>query len=243
MTDHTARTVAEAVKLGYRLIDTSGDYGTQAGVGKGVRMSGIRRSDLYIVSKVEETEAAFEATIRNLNQLGMDYVDLMLIHRPPSAGVGEDLWRGLIRAQQVGFARDIGVSNYSISQIEELIDLTGVTPTVNQVEWTPFGHSEAMLDFARRREIILQAYSPLTHAERLFHPDLIKLARKYNRTPAQILIRWNQQLGVVPIPKARQRRHLKENIDVFDFALSDEDMATLKGENEHYSALGSLAYV
>lgn len=243
MTDGTARTIAEAVQFGYRLIDTSGDYGTQAGVGKGVRMSGLRRSDLYVVSKVEETDFAFEATIRNLNQLGMDYVDLMLIHRPPSAGVGEDLWRGLIRAQRVGFARDIGVSNYSISQIEELIKLTGVTPAVNQVEWTPFGHSQAMLDYTRQNAIILQAYSPLTHAVRLRHPDLLALSRKYSRTPAQILIRWNRQLGVVPIPKARQRRHLKENIDVFDFALADEDMAILNGENEHYSALGSLAYV
>ncbi|HVX57451.1 MAG TPA: aldo/keto reductase, partial [Candidatus Saccharimonadales bacterium] len=141
LTRDTADTVAKALELGYRMIDTSGDYGTQPGVGEGIRRSGIGRDEVYLVTKVEETDDAYEATLRNLRELQLDHADLVLIHRPPADEVGLELWRGLIRAKQEGLARDIGVSNYSIDQLQALTDATGETPAVNQIEWSPFGHS------------------------------------------------------------------------------------------------------
>jgi len=243
LTDDTAGTIEEALRLGYRMIDTSGDYGTQPGIGAGLAQSSTDRSDVYIVSKVEEDEDAYEATKKNLAELDIKQADLMLIHRPPKQGAGTGLWEDLIRARHDDLTRDIGVSNYSIPQIEELIDATGIVPVVNQIEYSPFGHSDAMRDFAKEHDIIIQAYSPLTRTRRLDDVTLANLAQRHGKTPAQILIRWNLDYGTVPLPKANQYEHLAENIDVFDFSLTKEEIETLDALNEHYSALGSLPYV
>lgn len=240
---HPAATVGQAISLGYRLIDTSGDYGTQPAVGQAVRDSGLDRDEIYVVTKVEETDDAYEAARRNLKELEMAYANLMLIHRPPPDQVGQDLWEGLVRAKQAGLAKDIGVSNYSIDQIEALIDTTGEIPAVNQIEWSPFGHSQEILDYCRDNGIIIQAYSPLTHQARLGDETLRDIADQYRKTPAQLLIRWNIQLGNVPVIKASQEQHLRENLDVFDFQISDEDMIEIGSLNEAYSALGSLPYM
>lgn len=239
----TADAVEAALRLGYRMIDTSGDYGTQPGIGEGIARSGVDRSDFYLVTKVEETDDAYEATQKNLSELDLDYADLMLIHRPPENGAGVELWRGLMRAREDGFAKDIGVSNYSIDLIDELIDATGEVPAVNQIEWSPFGHSEEMLRYAKEKNIVIQAYSPLTRATRLDEPVLAEIAESYGKTPAQLLVRWNLQRGTVPLPKANRKNHEAENIDVFDFRIGKDDMATLDSLNEHYSSLGSLPYV
>jgi diketogulonate reductase-like aldo/keto reductase len=243
LTKQTAETIAKALHMGYRMVDTSGDYGTQAGVGRGIRISGMDRDDIYVVTKVEETDDAYQATVQNLDELSLAYADLMLIHRPPEDEVGQDLWEGLIKAKRKGLTKDIGVSNYSIDQIQALIDTTGETPVVNQIEWSPFGHSQEMLDFCQKNGIILQAYSPLTHHERLDDETLQTLADQYHKTPAQILIRWNVQLGNVPIIKANSEQHLRENLDVFDFAIAEDDMSEIASLNEQYSILGSLPYV
>lgn len=244
LTNNTPGTIAYALELGYPMIDTSGDYGTQPGIAEGIKKSGAARDDFYLITKVEETDNAYEATQRNLQELELDYADLMLIHRPPADGVGEELWRGLMQAKEEGLTRDIGVSNYSIEQIQALIDRTGEVPVVNQIEWSPFGYSRAMLDFCNEQGIIIQAYSPLTRTTRLDNITLQNIANAYNKTPAQVIIRWNLQHGVIPLPKANQRTHLKENIEVFDFELTDEDMVTLDGLNEGYSSLGaSLKYL
>jgi 2,5-diketo-D-gluconate reductase A len=242
LTGDTAATVARALELGYPMIDTSGDYGTQPGIGAGIRSSGAERESFYLVTKVEETDNAYQATRRNLGELGLDYADLMLIHRPPDEGAGEVLWEGLSQAQREGLTKDIGVSNYSVDQMRELTETTGERPAVNQIEWTPFGCSDAMLDYCRKNRIVIQAYSPLTRAERLDHEVLVKMSADYAKSPAQLLIRWNLQIGTVPLPKANQAQHLEENLDVFDFELGDEDMAALRGLNERYSSLGSLPY-
>ncbi len=239
----TAETVAYALELGYRLIDTSSDYGTQPGIGEAMRKSNIDRESIYLTTKVEETDDAYARTKSNLEELGIEYVDLMLIHRPPLIGAGEELWEDLIKAKEEGLIRDIGVSNYSTDLIDRLIEVSGQVPTVNQIEWSPFGYSEEMMDYCNDKEIVIQAYSPLTRAKRLNDDTLRELAGKYDKTPAQILIRWNLQLGTVPIPKANQKKHLEENIDVFDFEISDEDMVLLGSLNERYSSLGSLPYV
>jgi len=238
----TADTIVRALELGYPMIDTSGDYGTQPGIGEGLRRKGIARSDFYLTTKVEETDDAYQATKQDLQELGLEYADLMLIHRPPARGVGEALWEGLIRARNEGLTRDIGVSNYSVDQIRKLADKTGEMPVVNQVEWSPFGYGKRMLAFCRENRIVIQAYSPLTRGKRLDDPRLARIAQRSGKTPAQILLRWNLQHGVVPLPKANRSEHLKENLDVFDFELDSKDMAALDGLNERYSALGKLPY-
>ena len=242
LTHDTPGTVEAALELGYRMIDTSGDYGTQPGIGQAIKHSGIPREDIYVTTKVEETDDAYQATKKNLRELQLDYADLMLIHRPPDHGPGEALWRGLMRAKEEGLTRDIGVSNYSVELMEALIDATGHVPTVNQIEWSPFGRSETMLRYCQERNIVIQAYSPLTRTKKLHEEALEKIAAKYDVTPAQLLIRWNLQLGTVPLPKANRKGHLQEDIDVFDFQIADEDMAALNALNERYSSLGTLPY-
>lgn len=242
LTQDTAGTIEEALSLGYPMIDTSGDYGTQPGIAEGIKRSGIPREDIYIITKVEETDDAYEATKKNLAELDLSYVDLVLIHRPPKEGVGETLWEGLIRARQEGLAKDIGVSNYAADKIEKLIAATEEPPVVNQIEWSPFGHSDGMLDYAKENAIVIQAYSPLTRTERFDNATLLAIAKAHEKSPAQILIRWNLERGTVPIPKANQIPHVTENIDVFDFELTKADIDALSGLNERYSALGSLPY-
>jgi 2,5-diketo-D-gluconate reductase A len=238
------RSISTALELGYRMIDTASDYHNHTEVGRAINSSRVPRNGIYLVTKIEEYDDAYQATEQYLEELGQEYTNLMLIHRPPESGVGVDLWQGLIDAKQAGLARDIGVSNYSIEQIQELFDATGELPAVNQIEWSPFGHDMEMLKFCREQGIQIQAYSPLTRQERLHDDTIEKLAQKYGKTPAQIMIRWNIEHKVVPIVKATSRQHLKENIDIFDFELGNDDVKQMDNFNEHYSSLGSrLQYV
>lgn len=239
LTRDTADTVEYALNLGYRMIDTAADYGSQPGIGEALRRPGIDRKEVFLVAKVEEDEDAFEATIRYLGEMRQEYADLMLIHRPPEHGVGLELWQGLIRAREEGLTREIGVSNYTIGEMEELAESTGEVPVVNQIEWSPFGWSEEMLDYCGERGIVIQGYSPLTRAKRLDDDRLSELAAEYERTPAQLLLRWALQKGVVPLPKANRRDHLEENLGAVDFRIREADMDTLDSFNEHYSSLGS----
>ena len=243
LTDDTAGTVAEAFRLGYRLVDTAADYGSQPGIGEAIRRSGLDRDEIFLVAKVEEDEDAYEATRRNLGELRLDHADLVLIHRPPEQGVGEELWRGLVRAREEGLARDLGVSNYSVAELEALAAATGEQPAVNQVEWSPFGWSPELLDHCRGHGIVVQAYCPLTRGERLGDERLAEVAAACDRTPAQVLLRWNLQLGTVPLPKANRREHLEENLGALDLELDEDAMAELGRLNEHWSALGSLQYL
>ena len=236
----TRSSVQHAIHTGFRMIDTSGDYGTQRDVGEAIR--GVDRAAVFVVTKVEEDEDAYDAARRNVEELQLDHVDLVLLHRPPERGVGVKLWKGLMRARREGVTREIGVSNYSAEQIEKLTSSTGEAPAVNQVEWTPFGHSDRMLGFCRNNGIQLQAYSPLTRGQRLDEPHLKTIAWRHDKTPAQVLIRWNLQLGVVPLPKARLEAHQREDFDVFDFDLSEHEMSELGSLNERYSSLGKLPY-
>lgn len=242
MTD-TADTIAYAIRAGFRLIDTSSDYQTQPGIAEGLRKSRLAREDVYLVSKVEEYDDAYERTILNLKELGVDYLDLTLIHRPPEDSAGEELWKGLIQARNDGLTNDIGVSNYSQELIDGLIEKTGEAPAVNQIEWSPYGFSHELMDYCRRNHIIIQAYSPLTRGKRLNTKTLMYVAQYHRKTPAQILVRWNLQTGSVPIPKANQKKHLDENIDVFDFELNERDLRLLNSLNEHYSSLGGLPFL
>jgi 2,5-diketo-D-gluconate reductase A len=243
LTNDTAIAISNAIKIGYRMIDTSSDYGTQKGIAEGIKQSGINRKELYLVTKVEENDDSYKRTFSNLKELSTDYVDLMLVHRPPKTGAGESLWSGLIQARDDGLVRDIGVSNYSVELIDELIGITGEAPVVNQIEWSPFGYSQDMINYCTDQNIAIQAYSPLTRATRLYDAQIVHLAEKYNKTPAQILLRWNIQNGFVPIPKASNRIHQKDNLSIFDFEIEEEDMGILNALNENYSSLGTLPYI
>lgn len=242
LTNDTAETVEGAIEAGYRMIDTAVDYGSQAGIGQALREGRLGRDDIFLVTKIEEDDEPVEGVVRDLSEMGLPYADLTLIHRPPEDGVGEQLWDGLIRARDEGLVRDIGVSNYTAQQIDRLTDATGEAPAVNQVEWTPFGHDDALLEHHARLGIVLMAYSPLTRGERLEDATLQEIARRHGKTPAQVLIRWNLQKGTVPIPKANRPDHCRENLDVFNFELEQGEMARLDRLNAHWSALGALPY-
>jgi 2,5-diketo-D-gluconate reductase A len=243
LTSHTPESVQHAFELGYRMVDTSADYKTQPGIGKALRLHGAPRDSLYISMKVEPEEDGYDATRRNLDELKLSYADLVLIHRAPEKGVGEKLWEQLMRARAEGLVRDIGVCSYKIQQLRTLGENTGEMPAVHQIEWSPFGHSLDMLSFCRGQEIVVQAYSPLTRGKRLADPALAGLVEKHNKSPAQLILRWDLQHGVVPIPKAYREDHQRENLDLFDFALDDIDMGTLDGLNEQFSALEKLDYL
>lgn len=243
LVNDTAETVADAVEAGYRMIDTSSDYGSQTGIGEALRRVAVPREEIFVVSKIEETDDPIRGVVRDLSEMGLGYADLTLIHRPPEEGAGEQLWEGLIRAQEEGLVRDIGVSNYSPALIDRLIRDTGIAPSVHQVEWTPFGHDPALLDHHTRAGIVVMAYSPLTRGERLDEGVLRDIARRHGKTAAQVLIRWNLETGTVPIPKANRIDHCRENLDVFDFALDPQEIARLDGLNRRWSALGALPYV
>jgi 2,5-diketo-D-gluconate reductase A len=243
LTVRTVETLCNALELGFRMIDTAPDYHTQRGIGDAVRACGFERDAVFIVTKIGPAEDAYSAIRKSLAQMRLDHLDLALIHEPPEQGVGEIAWQGLRRAKREGLVRDIGVSSYSIDAIEELVYRTGEMPVVNQIEWTPFGHSPRMLDFCRENEIIIQASSPLTHGMRLGEDKMGSMAARYGKTPAQLLLRWNLQLGVVPLPKANHVQHQRENLNVFDFEILPQDMARLNALNEHFSARGTLAYL
>lgn len=243
LTNDTAETVDGAIEAGYRMIDTAVDYGSQRGIGEALRDGRVPREELYIVTKIEETDEPLEGVVRDLGEMGLGYADLTLIHRPPEDGAGEQLWEGLMRAREEGLVRDIGVSNYSADLVDRLSRDTGEVPAVNQVEWSPFGHDDALLEHHRREGIVLMAYSPLTRGERLEDSTLGEIARRHHRTPAQVLLRWSLQKGAVPIPKANRMDHCRENLDVFQFELDASDMERLDALNAHWSSLGSLPYV
>ena len=231
-----------ALHAGFRMIDTSADYGTQTDVGEAIETSGIDRNDIYVITKVEEYGDSYEAIKSNLKELNLSYANLVLIHRPPADGVGIDLWRGLIQAYREGLTKDIGVSNYPTSFIDGLVEATHEVPSVNQIEWSPFGHSEDMLRYCHRHRILIQAYSPLTRIKKLNDANLINMAEKYGVTTAQLILRFDIQLGVCPIVKANKPLHIEEDIDVFGFEISDEDMEELWDYDERFSALDELAY-
>jgi diketogulonate reductase-like aldo/keto reductase len=236
--------VQNALDIGYRLMDTSGDYGSQPGIGQALKASALKRDEFYVVTKVEDYENAYESVRKSLQELQLDFADLVLIHYPPRTGdAGEDLWNGLLRARDDGYVKDIGVSNYSTKLIDELIAAAGEIPAVNQIEWSPFGYSRNMYDYCREKEILIQAYSPITRKLRLNDGPLNEVAKRYKKTPAQIILRWNIQMRTVPLPKASQKSHLKENFDVFDFELSDDDMVKVSSFNERYSSLNTWNYV
>jgi len=231
----TQRAVATALDVGYRLIDTAKLYGNERDVGRAVRASKIPRDEIFITTKLWNTDHGSEAALRAFEQsrreLGVDSIDLYLIHWPVP-GLRQESWKALLDLKEKGLARSIGVSNYTIRHLEELLSASPIPPSVNQVEFHPFLYQADLLAFCQGHRIQLEAYSPLTRGHRLDHPVIKAVAADYRRTPAQILIRWGLQHGLVVIPKSVQPERIRENARVFDFELSRADMARLDALDE-----------
>lgn len=229
MDDAEAETsITYALSIGYRHIDTASYYGNERGVGRAVNKSGIPRQEIFVTTKLWPKdflapERAFE---KSLARLGLEYVDLYLVHWPVPL-MPRSVWRALEKIYEQRHARAIGVSNYAITDIEKLCSYANVLPAVNQIKFSPFDYSKNLLEYCRLKNIAIEAYSPLTQGRRL-HDNLIeKIARKYGKSPAQTMIRWALQHGTIVIPKSSNRERIKENADVFDFEIDVEDMRRL----------------
>jgi diketogulonate reductase-like aldo/keto reductase len=226
----TQQAVRWALETGHRLIDTAAIYRNEAGVGIGIRESGISREEIFVTTKLWNTDHRYARAIgachESLRKLQLDDVDLYLIHWPASEQ-RDEAWRALETLYKEGTCRAIGVSNYQIHHLEALLAQSETVPTVNQVKFNPYNYDKRLLDYCRAHHIQLEAYSPLTQGRRLDDPKLVTIAKHYDKTLAQILIRWALQHHVVVIPKSSHQERIQENADVFDFAISDEDMARL----------------
>ena len=229
--------VKTALEVGYKSIDTAAIYGNEEGVGKAIAESTVPREELFITTKVWNSNHGYEATLAafdvSLEKLGLDYLDLYLIHWPlPSQGKFVDTWKALEKLYKDGRVRAIGVSNFKVHHLEEIIANCEIIPMVNQVEYHPRFNQRELHHFCKKHGIQLEAWSPLMQGGLLEEPTLVEIANKYNKSTAQIIIRWDIQTGVVTIPKSVKPHRIAENADVFDFELSQEDMDKINALNQ-----------
>lgn len=233
--DIAENSVAEAIRLGYRHIDTAAAYGNEESVGAGIRRSGISREELFVTTKHWVTERGYEKTIKafenSLIKLGLDYLDLYLIHWPcvekistQWEEINADTWRGFEKLYNDGKIRAIGVSNFLPSHLESLKSRCNIKPIVNQIEFHPGYTEKELVDYCRSENIAIQAWSPLGCGAILNNDLICKIASKYNKTAAQLCIRFALQSGIIPLPKSVTPERIAENADVFDFNISPEDM-------------------
>jgi len=215
-----------ALELGYRHIDTAQAYGNEESVGQGLRESGVPRDEVFVTTKFfpGRRDPAAEAE-RSLQRLGLDQVDLYIIHWPQGGPTWA--WPGMERARELGYTRSIGVSNFNVAEVDALLKTVNVPPAVNQVQFSPYEYRKALLDTCARHEIALEAYSPLGTGRHLGSETVGQIARRRGRTPAQVLLRWCLERGIPVIPKSTHRDRIDENAQLFDFTLTDEDVAEL----------------
>ncbi len=218
--------VRAALELGYRHVDTAQAYGNERSVGRALGDSGVPRDDVFVTTKFypgsQDPEAEAE---RSLERLGVDYLDLYIIHWPQGGPTWA--WEGMQRAQARGYARSIGISNFSLAQVDEVLGVADTPPAVNQVQFNPFAYRRALLEGCEERGIAVEAYSPLGTGRHLGDERVAEIAERVGRTPAQVLVRWCLQRDLIVLPKSSHRERIAENAEVFDFTLSDEDVAAL----------------
>ena len=220
-----------ALELGYRHVDTAQAYGNEESVGRALRDSGVPREEVFITTKFYPAREDAEAEAqRSLERLGVDHVDLYIIHWPQGGPTWA--WPGMERAHERGYARSIGVSNYSVSELDELMSVAETRPVVNQVQFSPFKYRRTLLGACEKHKVALEAYSPLGTGHHLSDERVRQIADRVGRTPAQLLLRWCVQRDLVVIPKSTHRDRIEENAQIFDFTLSDEDMAALDALDE-----------
>jgi len=226
--EEAASAVGEAIRAGYRSIDTAAIYGNEEGVGQAIKDAPVSREELFITTKVWNDRHGYDETLRafdeSLARLQLDTVDLYLIHWPVAGSEAYlDTWRALIKLKQDGRAKSIGVSNFMVQHLQRLIDETGVTPSVNQIELHPRFQQKELREFHARNGIATEAWSPLGQGTILDNEDIVALARKFNKTPAQVILRWHLDNGFIAIPKSVTPSRIRENLDIFDFSLDAED--------------------
>jgi methylglyoxal/glyoxal reductase len=226
------RAVLEALKAGYRLIDTARIYGNEKGVGAAIRESGIPRGDIFLTTKLwnwdQGYDRAFQAFDASCKRLDVDYLDLYLIHRPSSDRRRES-WDALQEIYKNGRAKSIGVSNYRVEHLQELLAGSDLLPAVNQIEFHPFVYKEQVpiVEFCHDKGIVVEAYSPFARGDAIDDPTINSIAERVSKTPAQVMLRWAIQHGTVPIPKSSNPKRMRQNLQVFDFELPNGVMRTL----------------
>jgi 2,5-diketo-D-gluconate reductase A len=232
--DEAERAVSAALDAGYRLIDTAAVYGNEAAVGRAIAASGVPRSELFVTTKLATADQGFQssqdACKASLDRLGLDYVDLYLIHWPAEErGAYVDSWGGIMKSKEVGDTRSIGVSNFTPEHLSMIIDLSFFVPAVNQIELHPRLNQAELRATHAEHDIVTEAYSPLGVGQLLDNPTVVSIGQAHGKTPAQVLIRWSIQLGNVVIPRSSSPERISENLDVFDFELTEDEMTTLNG--------------
>lgn len=230
-----ASAVKNAIDLGYRSIDTAAVYKNEAGVGQGIADSGIPREELFVTTKVWNSEQGYESTLQafeeSRNKLGLDYIDLYLVHWPVK-GKYIDTWRALEKLYSDGRVRAIGVSNFHIHHLQDILESGSVVPVVNQVEYHPMLAQRELHTFCKSHQIVLEAWSPLMQGKLLDDPTLNDIAAKYGKSASQVILRWDLQHGVITIPKSINRERIAQNGEIFDFELSAEDMQRIDAMNK-----------
>ncbi len=215
-----------ALELGYRHVDTAQAYGNEESVGEGLRQSGVPREEVFITTKFYPArDDPAQQIEQSLRHLGVDQVELYIIHWPQGGPTWA--WPGMERARERGHARSIGVSNFDVSELEHVSEGASVAPVVNQVQFSPFEYRQKLLEACRRRDVALEAYSPLGTGRHLDNATVSRIAERVGRTPAQVLLRWCLEHELVVIPKSTHRERIEENLQIFDFTLSEDDVAQL----------------
>jgi len=230
--DTAVTAVQAAIEAGYRHVDTAMIYDNEVGVGEGIRRSGIDRKEIFVTTKLWNSDQGFDSALKaggqSLKRLGLDYVDLYLIHWPaPRRGLFVDSWRALIRLKEEGRARSIGVSNFPAELLERLIGETGVVPVLNQIELHPRFQQRALREFHAKHGMATESWSPLGQGKLLDDPAITAIAAKHKRTPAQVIIRWHLDSKLIVIPKSVTPSRIVENFQVFDFNLDADDLAAI----------------
>ncbi|MBO1307931.1 aldo/keto reductase [Enterococcus sp. 669A] len=230
--------IVTAIQNGYRLIDSSTNYDNEGVVGEAIRRSGVPRADLFVTSKLPGKYHKYDDALmmiqESLHRMGLEYFDLYLIHWPlPKRDHYVEAWKALITAQKMGLIRSIGVSNFEPEHLDRIIEETGVTPAVNQIEIHPYWVQEERLAENKKRGIVTEAWSPLGRGTVSLDEDVLqKLAKEYDKTPGQIVVRWHLDRGILPVVKAGSPQHQRDNLDVFDFHLTEDEIASINQLNK-----------
>ena len=232
--DETAKIVKYALEKGYRHIDTAAFYDNEVGIGNGIKESGVKREEVFLVTKLWNDDHGYENTIKafnkSLEKLKVDYIDLYLIHWPNK--LNSETWRAFEHLYEIGKVKAIGVCNFKIGHLEELMKSAKIKPMVNQVEVHPLNSKNNMVDYCNEHNIQLVAWSPIMRGKIFSNELIMSLSEKYKKTIVQIVLRWHIERGVVPIPKSSNEERIKENFDIFDFNISSEDINAINSLNE-----------
>jgi methylglyoxal/glyoxal reductase len=228
--------VLTALETGYRLFDTAAMYRNEKEIGNAIRQATIPRQEIFVTTKVSNTNQGYDNTLRAFEEsskkLNIDYIDLYLVHWPVK-GKRKDTWKALEKLYADKQVKSIGVANYLLPFLEELKTYAVAVPAVNQVEFSPYLYQHDLLNYCKANKIQLQSYTPLVRGKKMNDPRLINLAHKYNKTAAQIILRWNMELGVSAIPKSASKERIQENFNIFDFQLLEEDVRLMNSFNEN----------